>query len=69
MHEVHPLGVGPQPIAGHVERLRVTVDADQGERWMGAEQHRRVATETHRGIDHHGWPAHQRRLEQLEGSG
>jgi hypothetical protein len=37
VHEVHPLGVRPQPVAGHAERLLVAVDADQGELRMGAE--------------------------------
>jgi hypothetical protein len=66
LHEVNAAGVRVQPVCSHRERLRIAVDTDQGERGMGVEQRSRVTTETHRGIEHHGWPIRQRGLEQLQ---
>jgi hypothetical protein len=66
MHQVGTPGVCVQPVTGHSERLRVAVEADQGERRMGVEQRDRVPTKTHRGVEHHGRPARQRGPEQLK---
>ena len=69
MDEVRAVGEGHQPPPGQRERLRVAVQADQGQPRVRGEQRRGVAAEPERGVDQDGRTVGKCGPEELDDAG